>query len=146
MLAFLLSVGFYDMLRVSLLIRTPSSDMWRACVFIFRAKLHPAPQTQSLELHNVLLAFPKPRCSSGESRGYMIVPLVVSSMRSITELVSSEFFTFLCSNPALVRTWEVQPLTHVKPRGCDRLQQLCVRDESPHLSVRGQPLHLFSVC
>lgn len=55
------------MLRESLLIRTPSSDMWHACVFIFRAKLHPALQPQSLELRHLLLAFPKPHCSSCES-------------------------------------------------------------------------------
>lgn len=39
---FLPTVGFYYMLHESLLIRSPSADMWCACVFIFSAKPHPA--------------------------------------------------------------------------------------------------------
>lgn len=50
MLAFLPTVGFYYTLRESLLITSPSADMWRACacVFIFPAKPHPVLQSVGL--------------------------------------------------------------------------------------------------
>lgn len=48
MLAFLPTVGFYCIQRESLLIRSPSADMWRACVFIFPAKPHPVLQSGGL--------------------------------------------------------------------------------------------------
>lgn len=48
MLAFLPTVGFYYIQSGSLLIRSPSADMWRACVFIFPAKPHPVLQSVGL--------------------------------------------------------------------------------------------------
>lgn len=148
-LAFPASVGFYDMLRESLLMRTPSSDMWRACVFILGDRLHPAPQTQSLE----------PRTFCWHSR-YLTAHQARAVFACLcrrcpihrTDLLFCFFFL-----PSSVETQQLwgsgrwwrgrAAVNSCQPESdCDRLWHPCAPDESSHLSVRGRPLHLCSVC
>lgn len=98
--------------------RTPSSDMWRACVFILGDRLHPAPQTQSLE----------PRTFCWHSR-YLTAHQARAVFACLcrrcpihrTDLLFCFFFYLPLSKLNSCEEvggggGDVQPLTHVNPR------------------------------